>query len=205
MFVVGPRCYVHFTNQPPPHSREADDPTPSCTSLLSRSNSFWILFDLFLGVPAMILVIEMTEPGVYDLRNEDSTSMWFGLYWCPPRSGLRRLSYVTCAKSELFLVLDFFLYYCRMWEQSNLVETLCFEEAKDSCRVDNVFGGGDQLFDLRLVVSAILMVRLPIQLQIMFLLMVLIGLWLRRMVCHTSYCLLIVVNNLYGLLLPNTA
>ena len=146
MFVAGPRCYVHFANQPPPHSREADDPTPS-TSLLSRSILFRILFGSFLGVPAMILVIEMTKPGVYDLRNEDSTSTWFGLYCCPPRSGLRRLSYVTCAKSELFLVLDFFLYYCCMWEYSNLVETLCFEEAKDSCRVTNVFDDGVQSFD----------------------------------------------------------
>ena len=174
MFVVGPRCYVHFANQPPPHSREADDPTPSCstTSLLSRSISFWILFDPFLDVPAMILVIEMTEPAVYDLRNEDSTSMWFVLYCCPPRSGLRRLSYVTCAKSELFLVLDFFLYYCRMWEQSNLVKTLCFKEAKNSCCVNNVLTMASNRLT-RLIPPAILMIRLPIRLQIMLLLMIL--------------------------------
>ena len=37
----------------------------------------------------------------------------------------------------------------------------------------NVFDDGEKLFDLRLITQEILMIRLPIRLQIMFLLMIL--------------------------------
>ena len=57
------------------------------------------------------------------------------------------------------------------------------------------------MFDLRLIVPAILMVRLPIRLLIIFLLMILISLWLRRMVCHSFHWLLVVVNNWCWLLM----
>ena len=65
-------------------------------------------------------------------------STWFDLLLLFKIWALVIRAMSCCVEPELFLILDFFLYYCRMWNALQLVfKTLCFWEAWAVTYIDN--------------------------------------------------------------------